>query len=146
VAIKVNICVGGLPTTLGAPASILSDQNEYPVSPPPLSFHIIRQRQNVCLRCSATRQRTRKGKKHMKSYVFMSVTIAIFTPQARHTRRTFMLLTTTSLQKCHGFSSLFSEERCFRLSETSRKCRSDHHVHRLQTCITILARLSNLGD
>ncbi|KAJ4405519.1 hypothetical protein N0V91_005259 [Didymella pomorum] len=33
VAIKDDICLGGLPTTLGAPVSILSDQNEYPVSP-----------------------------------------------------------------------------------------------------------------
>jgi hypothetical protein len=117
-----------------------------PSATPPLSFHIIQQRQNVCLQCSATRQRTRKGKKHIKSYMFMSVCIAIFTPQARHTQRTFMLLTTTLLQKCHGFSSLFSEKRCFRLSEMLQKCQSNHHVHRLQTYNTILAQLSNLRN
>jgi hypothetical protein len=39
VAIEDNICVGDLPTTLGAPVSILSDQNEYPV-PPPLSLSL----------------------------------------------------------------------------------------------------------
>lgn len=81
----------------------------------------------------------------MKSYVFMSVCIAIFTPQAGHTQKTFMLLITTSSRKCHGFSLLLSEERCFRLSETSGKCRFDYHVHGLQTCNTISAWLSNLG-
>ncbi|EUC46154.1 hypothetical protein COCMIDRAFT_4776 [Bipolaris oryzae ATCC 44560] len=33
VTIKDNICVQGLPATLGAPAPILSNQNKYPVSP-----------------------------------------------------------------------------------------------------------------